>query len=89
MTRSTEAQVSSLIRKELKAAFPSEKFSVSVRNFNVSVFHDVKVEDVSKVFEICQRYELGSTDQTDSYIDHNRDRSIPQVEYVIIQREWK
>lgn len=87
---STQAQVAKLIRADLKAAFPGVKFRVSISAcYNVNVFHSLDENGSQMLRVICKRYQLGSFDgMTDSYEFNNKDKSIPQVEYVLIQREW-
>lgn len=75
------------IRKELKEAFPTDKFSVRSSNFAggnaVSIEMKESDTDTSEVRKLLDKYEYGSFDgMTDMYNYDNKRDDIPQVKYV-------
>ena len=84
------ARAAQAIRKELKAAFPTVKFSVRSENYSGGNSVSIGYEDgplTDSVNAIVAKYEYGSFDgMTDMYtIDNNRD-DIPQAKYVMVNR---
>jgi hypothetical protein len=86
----THAQTAKAIRQELKAKFPSIKFSVTSSSFSMG--DDVRVDwengpTVKEVEEITDKYEEGTFDgMIDLYEYDNRRDDIPQVKYVMTSR---
>lgn len=86
----TSSQAAQAIRKELKTAFPLIKFSVRSDNYAGGNSVDVRYDNgvPSKVVdEIVKKYQYGYFDgMTDSYTTQNVNETIPQVQYVMVQR---
>lgn len=89
--KSEKAQVATLIRKELKTAFPGIKFSVRSASDGYSSKVDIDWIDgptAEKVNEIVSKYKQGHFDgMTDCYEFSNSRDDIPQVSYVFTNRE--
>ena len=87
----SHAQTAQAIRNELKAAFPSIKFTVRSESFSggdsvrISYTNGVPYELVQN---IVGKYQYGNFDgMTDCYNNDNTDASIPQVKYVQVSRD--
>lgn len=83
---STHADAAKMIRKQLKATWPTIKFSVHSNVSSVRVaWHDGPTD--TAVEAITKDYQKGRFDgMTDSYDYSNRRDDIPQVQYVTTQR---
>lgn len=85
------AQAAKAIRQELKKAFPNIKFTV--RSSSFSMGDDVRIDYVNgvpskEVEKIVNKYQAGQFDgMQDLYEYNNRRSDIPQVKYVLVQRE--
>jgi hypothetical protein len=92
-TPSTQAQAAAAIRKELKAAFPTVKFSVTSESFSGGDAVRIDWTDgptSESVDKIVRKYQYGHFDgMTDYYECSNRRDDLPaQVKYVSTQREY-
>lgn len=89
--QSTQAQAASQIRKKLKKAYPNTKWSVTSDSFAGGTSVDVSWEDGptrSEVEKITSPYQYGEFNgMIDMYENTNRRKDIPQVKYVMVQRE--
>lgn len=87
----TAAQAARLIRKELKVGFPGIKFYITSKNFAGGNAVYIRYTDgvpVAKVEKIVNDYEYGTFDgMRDIYEITNSRSDIPQVKYVIVQRD--
>jgi ABC-type dipeptide/oligopeptide/nickel transport system ATPase subunit len=87
--RTESADESSEIKKVLKLAFPKIKFSVRKRAGGNSV--TIEWENGPTVREVqayTKDFEMGSFDgMTDMYTYDNRNKNIPQVKYLFLDRE--
>jgi hypothetical protein len=87
---STHAQAAKLIRKELKAAFPTVKFAVTSESYSMGNSVWVRWEDELErtlVETITSKYQKGHFDMmTDCYEYSNKNKNIPQVMFVQLQR---
>ena len=87
--KTTAAEAAKLLRKDLKAAFPSFKFRVLCKTYSMS--SHIRIEcpdraDKCKVQEIADKYRLGHFDgMTDSYIYSNRNDKLPQVKFIFVK----
>ena len=83
---SEAAQAAKLIRKELKAAFPKTKFSVTSEYFSMGNAVNISWDNgpaKSEVHEISDKYEYGHFDgMTDMYECSNSQDGMPQAKYV-------
>ena len=84
------AQVATIIRKELKQAFPAIKFSVRSKNFTGGDSVDIYWTDgptTTQVNEITSRYQGGHFDgMIDLYIDGPKTK-LPTAKFVHCHRE--
>jgi hypothetical protein len=90
-TPSTQAQAAAAIRKELKAAFPTVKFSVTSESFSGGDAVRIDWTDgptSESVDKIVRKYQYGHFDgMIDLYEYSNRRDDLPaQVKYVSTQR---
>lgn len=89
-TRTEAAIVAAVLRKELRAAFPGIKFSVTSQNFSMGDSVRASWVDgptVEAVDEIAGKYVSGHFDgMTDSYV-YNRDRQGSTVMFMHTERE--
>jgi len=85
-TESTDAGTE--IRKVLKIAFPKIKFSVRQRSGGNSITIDWENgPTVREVQAYTKDFEMGSFDgMTDMYTYDNRNKNIPQVKYLFLNR---
>lgn len=87
---SEAAQAAKLIRKELKAAFPKTKFSVTSEYFSMGNAVNISWDNgpaKSEVHEISDKYEYGHFDgMTDCYEFSNKRTDIPQTKFVKTHR---
>lgn len=90
-TLTTAAQAAKLIRQELKAKFPNVAFTVRSQNFAGGNSVDISYANAmprAEVEAVVSKYEYGHFDaMTDCYEFSNRREDIPQVKYVMVQRE--
>lgn len=87
---SSQAAAAQLIRKELKAAFPSIKFCVNSRSFSMGDAVDVRWMDgptVEQVDAFTDKYQYGRFNgMEDMYEITNRVEGLPQTKYVQTSR---
>lgn len=88
----TAATAAKEIRKELKAKFPTVKFTVKSKSYsggnsiNITWFNGVTESDVN---EITSKYEMGHFDgMTDMYEYSNSRDDLPQVKYLFLNRNY-
>lgn len=90
--KSTHAGAASAIRKELKTAFPSTKFSVTSEVYAGGSSVRIKWENgptKDQVETITKKYQYGSFNgMIDLYENFNLRSDIPQVKYVTTDREY-
>lgn len=79
--------VASAIRKELKALYPNVKFSVVMSSYSaVRIKYSFGVSE-KEIQSLCSKYEMGYFDgMDDMYHYSNRNDSIPQCQYVFVER---
>lgn len=91
-TLSTQAQAAAAIRKELKAAFPNTKFSVTSESFSMGDAVRIDWTDgptSAQVDAIVRKYQYGHFDgMIDMYEYSNRRDDIPQTKFVSTQRRF-
>ena len=89
---STQAAAAKAIRKELKAAFPSIKFSIRSESFAGGDAVRIGWTDgptTDKVTDITRKYQYGHFDgMIDLYENSNNRDDIPQVKYVQESRHY-
>lgn len=89
-TKSSQARAAACIRKELKAAFPETKFSVTSSSFSMGDSVDINWENgptTEQVDKISKKYQYGHFDgMYDIYEYSNSRKDIPQSKYVMTQR---
>lgn len=84
------AQAAALIRKELKTNLPAVKASVTSKSYSGGNSITVDVtgasdEATALIERIVAKYRRGNFDgMTDSYEYNNRNREIPQANYVFV-----
>lgn len=87
---SNQAQAAKLIRKELKAAFPGIKFSVTSKGFSMGDSVDIDWTDgptSKQVKEITDKYQYGHFNGMEDIYEYSNNRSdLPQSKYVMTQR---
>lgn len=87
---SQQAQAAKLIRKELKAAFPGIKFSVTSQGFSMGNCVDISWTDgptEDEVHKISDKYEKGQYNGMDDIYEYsNRRDDIPQTKYILVNR---
>lgn len=88
----THAETAKAIRQELKAIFPTVKFSITSESFSMGNAVRIRWEDgctVEQVESIAKKYQYGTFNgMEDLYeIDNNND-DIPQVKYVSTSRDF-
>ena len=87
----THAQTAQAIRKELKAKFPTITFSVRSSSYagGDSVRIDYRNGVPSKdVYAIVNKYQEGHFNGMEDIYEYSNDRNdIPQVKYVLVQRD--
>lgn len=88
--KSTHAQAAAQIRKELKTAFPTVKFTVRSESFSMGNSVDVIYVDgpkVELVEAIVGKFQYGKFDGSDdSYNYTNKIEGLPQVRFVHVER---
>ena len=90
--KSTQAQAAAMIRKELKAAFPQTKFSVTSDSFAGG--DSVRISWVDgpadrQVKEITDKFQYGHFDGMNDMYEYSNDRSdLPQSKYVQTSRSF-
>jgi hypothetical protein len=88
---SQQAQAAKLIRKELKAAFPGIKFSVTSEGYSMGDNVNISWTNgptCSQVKEISDKYQYGHFDgMTDCYEYSNNRNDLPQSKFVFTNRE--
>ncbi len=81
------------IKKELKKAFPTIKFSVKSSNFSMGDSVDISWNlgpHTDQVDKIVNKYQYGHFDgMTDYYEYSNKRDDIPQAKYVSTQRRYQ
>jgi hypothetical protein len=89
--KSTVSKAAQLIRKDLKAAFPTVKFSVTSKNYTggdsirVSYIDGPKIDEIR---EVVNKYELGHFNgMEDIYEYSNKNPKIPQTKHVFVDRD--
>lgn len=88
---SSHAATAKAIRKELKAAFPNQKFTVRAQSYSMG--DNVNIDwtngvSTDKVEEITDKYQEGHFNgMEDIYEYSNRNEDIPQVKFVFTNRE--
>lgn len=85
MAKTPWAQAASLLRKELKSAFPGEKFSVrsQVYSGGSAIDVDCSREITIEARKIAKKYQMGSFNgMEDIYEYTNYKEDLPQVTYV-------
>lgn len=92
-TKSTHAQVASLIKKELKDKFPGHVFRVCSRVFaggdSVEVTYNPPLKRAD-LLPILDKYQYGNFNPMNDSYESKQDRPAwPQVKYVLAQKEWK
>lgn len=92
--KSTAALAAQAIRTELKANFPSIKFSVRSENYSGGNSIDVNYEDPelerSTVEKLLSKYEYGSFNGMEDYYEITNSRDdIPQVKYLFVNNNWR
>ena len=89
----TAAKAAKAIRKELKEAFPSIKFSVTSKNFSMgnSIDVDWMTGPTSKEVEaIINKYQYGHFNGMEDIYEHSNSREdIPQAKYVTANRSFR
>lgn len=89
--KSEWAQAATQIRKKLKKDFPNTKFSVKSEVYSMGSSVNVYYTDgpaTHKVRSLIEDYQYGHFDSMrDIYENSNRQDDIPQVKYVMTQRE--
>lgn len=89
--KSEVAQAASAIKAELKAAYPTIKFSVKSRSFSMGDAVDISYQDgpLSKnVDKIVGKYQYGHFDGMQDLYEHdNNIDGLPQSKYVHVNRE--
>ncbi len=89
--KSTHSQAAQQIKSELKAAFPTVKFSVKSDSFAGGDAVRIRYEDgptTKQVDEIVGKFQSGSfNSQEDLYEYDNRKEDLPQVKYVQVARD--
>lgn len=91
--KTSAAQAAALIRKEIKAAFPSVKARVVSENYSMGSSVRVYIEDQPKeiyaaIERIADKYEYGTFDgMTDSYNYDKVNKDLPQAKYVFVKNE--
>lgn len=89
-TKTTHAEAAVMIRKELKQAFPSIKFSVTSKSYVGGSSIDISWNDgptCNSVEKITSKYKYGHFDcMDDCYEITNSRKDIPQVQYIFHQR---
>lgn len=89
--QSTHSQAAKQIKSELKAAFPSVKFSVKSDSFAGGDAVRIRYEDgptTKQVDEIVGKFQEGSFNgMEDIYEYDNRNNDLPQVKYVQVARD--
>lgn len=90
---SQQAQAAKLIRKELKAAFPDVKFSVTSEGYSMGDSVSIGWTNgptAQQIRDISDKYKKGHFDgMTDCYDYSNNRKDIPQTMFVITQRDVK
>jgi hypothetical protein len=90
--KSSQAQAAAAIRKELKASFPTTKFSVTSDSFSMGDAVRISYTDgptTDKVNEIVKKYQYGHFDgMHDMYEMSNNRKDIPQSKYVQVSRSY-
>jgi len=90
--KSSQSSAASLIKKDLKKAFPAVKFSVRSSSFAGGNAVDVGWIDgptVDSVDDIVKKYQYGHFDSmNDMYEYSSVDKSIPQAKYVQTHRSY-
>jgi len=88
--KTTAARTAQAIRKDLKAAFPSVKFSVRSQTYSMGDNVNVSWTDgptTHEVKKIIGKYEQGSFDpMTDMYEYDNDIEGLPQTKYLFVNR---
>jgi len=88
LTRS--AQCAKVIRQELKVKFPSVKFRIRSSNFSGGNSVDIDWENgptYDMINDITSKYQYGNFNGMIDMYEHNNDREdIPQVKFVMCQR---
>lgn len=88
----SHAETAKRIREELKKEFPNIKFTVRSRSFSMG--DDVTIDYTNgvprkQVEAIVNKYQEGHFDgMTDMYEYSNSREDIPQVKYVMVDREY-
>jgi len=86
-----QAETAKEIRKELKVNFPNVKFTVRSEGFSMGDAVNIRYEDgptTDKVEEIVNKFQYGHFDgMTDMYEFSNSRDDIPQVKYVMVNRD--
>lgn len=94
--KSEQAQVGSLIRKEIKAKYPKLKIRISSQSFSggnsldLVFLRDQENKKVSqeKIKEITDKYEAGRFDGMNDIYEYTNSRDdIPQVKYLFVSEE--
>lgn len=88
---STHAKCAKEMRKELNEAYPLVKFSIRSSSFAGGTSVDISWEggpEIKEIYKIVDKYRYGVFDLwTDCYEFNNTKKDIPQVKYVLCQRE--
>ena len=90
--RTTEAgEAAKEIRQVLKAAFPGQKFEVLSKTYSGGNSIDISYQNgptVKEVNRYVRDFEYGQFDgMTDMYNITNRNKNIPQVKYLFVNRD--
>ncbi len=92
MTTITDhAAAAKMIRTELKALFPSVKFSVKSKSFSGGDAVRVKWENgptKNEVSEITGKYQAGSFNSMEDIYEYDNDTDLPTVKYITTSRDY-
>lgn len=92
MRTTTAAQCAAVIRKELKANFPTQKFTVQSENYTGGDSVRIKwVDGVTEkaVKDIVDKYQYGHFNGMEDMYEHsNQIEGLPQVKFVFANREF-
>ena len=87
----TAAEVAKLIRKDLKAAFPGEKFSITSESFSMGNAVNVNClsesTDTQEVRTLLDKYKDGDFNSMEDIHEYRSNpENLPRVKYVSVQK---
>jgi len=87
MKNNTQPTAAQMLRKDLKEAFPGQKFSVTSDYNSIRVKYTDGVSS-DKVEKLTGKYEMGHFNGSEDIYEYsNVNKDIPQVKYVFVERE--